>query len=85
MKKRMILALTAALLLGFTQAGYAEYISGFKVVEVTTEQVVIQKGDAEPVKVMITNEKFKVGDKVKFDAAKNKVKKIRKLIKDEGC
>lgn len=80
MKKNTVIALTTALVLGLASFSYAGYVKGFEVVGVSEDQVSIQKGKAEPVQVPAGKKKFKVGDKVSFDAKKLK---LRKVI--EGC
>jgi len=85
MRKNMVLAVTIALVMGLTQVGYAKYVSGFKVVEVTETQVVIQKDNEEPIKVEIKDGKFKVGDQVKYDAEKLNVKEVKAKKAIEGC
>lgn len=85
MRKNTVLAVTIALVMGLTQVGYARYVSGFKVVEVTETQVVIQKGNDEPIKVEIKDGKFKVGDQVKYDAENLKVKTVKPQKAIDGC
>ena len=80
MKTSKMLALTTALLLGLASICYAGYVRGFKVVAVADEQVTIQKDKAEPVKVLVAGKKFAVGDKVMFDAKKQKM-----IPETEGC
>jgi len=83
--KNSVIALVIGLTLGLTQIVYAGYVGGFKVTEVGDSQMVIQKDDAEPITLKIKNKKFKVGDKVKYDAKKLKVRKDRKSKPLEGC
>ncbi|MDH3348516.1 MAG: hypothetical protein OEM02_10530 [Desulfobulbaceae bacterium] len=83
--KNLLFALVIGLTLGLTQIVYAGYVAGFKVIEVGDSQMVIQKDDAEPITLKLKNKKFKIGDKVKYDAKKLKVRKDRKSQPLEGC
>ena len=80
MKTSKMIAMITALLLGLASLCYAGFVTGFKVVGVTDDQVTIQKGEAEPVKIQTAGKKFAVGDKVSFDAKKQKV-----IKEPEGC
>lgn len=79
MKTCKMIALSTALLLSIASLSYAGYVTGFKVIGVTGDQVTIQKDKAEPIKVQ-TNTKFVVGEEVSFDAKKQRV--IKALV---GC
>lgn len=87
MKKRTIIALTAAFIFGLVSYSYAKYVSGFTVVDVADKQVTIQKGEEAPVMVNVKKAgKYNVGDKVKFDAGKMKVRKAKpKADYEMGC
>lgn len=84
MKKSTIIAVAAVLILGLATFGHAKYVSGFKIVEVAEKQVTIQKGDEDPVVVQVKKDGYKVGEKVKFDAQRMKIKQAPKQPL-EGC
>ena len=86
MKKSTVVIVAVALVMGLTSFSYAKYVTGFKVVEVLEDQVTIQKGDGDPVKVTVKKaKKYKVGDKVKYNEEKLKIRqtKVKKALM--GC
>ena len=83
MKKSKVIILTAAFVLGLSSLVYAGYTKGFVVTGVTEDQVTIQKGEDKPIQVQVGSKKYHVGDKVKFDAEKGKLRRERKAL--EGC
>ena len=84
MKKSTFIAVAAVLILGLATIGHAKYVSGFKVVEVAEKQVTIQKGDDDPVVVEVKKNKYKVGDEVKYDADRLKIRAVQTKPL-EGC
>lgn len=80
MKRKMMIAVVAALVLALASFSYAKYVSGFKVVEVSGQQVTIQRGEEKPVMVTVKNGGYQVGNKVEYDADKVRVRKV-----PEGC
>ena len=83
MKKNKVILLTAAFVLGLSSLVYAGYMKGFEVVGESEGQVTIQKGQEEPIHVQVGKKKFRVGEKVKYDAEKAKLKRERRAL--EGC
>ena len=83
MSKNKVILLAAAFVLGLSSLAYAGYTKGFVVVGVTDDQVTIQKADEKPIQVPADVRRYRVGDKVKFDAEKGKLRKERKKL--EGC
>lgn len=68
------------LVLTLTSLGYAQYAKGFKVITVTAEQLEIKSPQGETLVVPDRSGKYAKGDKVDYDAKKNK---IRPAL--EGC
>ena len=85
MRKNTVFAVAVVMVLGLSQVAYAKYVSGFKVIKVTETQVVIQKGEAEPVTVEVKSGKLEVDDEVKYDAEEQKVMKVRRRTQIVGC
>jgi len=83
MKKNIVIPLTAAFVLGLSSLVYAGYEKGYVVVGTSENQVTIQKGQEEPIQVPADMKRYRVGDKVKFDAEKGKLRKERRPL--EGC
>ena len=83
MKKNKMILLTAAFVLALSSLAYAGYTKGFVVVGVSEDQVTIQKGEEKPIQVQVGKKTYHVGDKVKFDAEKGKMKRERRAL--EGC
>ncbi|MEJ2690442.1 MAG: hypothetical protein P8130_10920 [Deltaproteobacteria bacterium] len=83
MQKIKVILLTAALVLGLSSVSFAGYVGGFKVVGVTESQVTIQKGQEKPVQVKVDHKRYRVGEKVKYDAEKGKLRKEPRKL--EGC
>jgi hypothetical protein len=82
MRKNTVIALAAALVLSLASFSYAKYVSGYKVVGVSEQQVTIQKGAETPIDVQVKKAKFKVGDNVLYDEEQMKLK-LKKGY--EGC
>lgn len=83
MKINKVVILTAAFVLGLSTLVYAGYTKGFVVVGVTGNQVTIQKGQEKPIQIQVDNKKYRVGEKVKYDAEKGKLRMERRPL--EGC
>ena len=83
MKKNKVILLTAAFLFGLSSFVYAGYMKGFTVTEIEKGQVTIQKGEDKPIHVEVGKKKFRVGDKVKYDAERGKLQRERRKL--EGC
>jgi len=84
MKKSTVIAVAAVLILGLASFGHAKYVSGFTIVEVAEKQVTIQKGGDDPVVVQVKKDTYKVGDNVRYDEKKMKIKPAAKQ-QLEGC
>ena len=85
MKKSIVIVFTAMLVLSLTAISYAKYVSGFKVVDVVENQVTIQKGNSDPIAVEVDKNTYKIGDKVRYDAKKLKIKASKPKKGVEGC
>lgn len=86
MKTRVLIAIAAVFLLGFSSYVYAKYVAGFKVTEISGNEVTIQKGEASPVMLTVKKaEKFNVGDAVKYDSEKNRIIPNKPQKELEGC
>lgn len=85
MKKISILV--AALLFTFALCGtiYAKYIKGFVVVNKTEDTVIIKDRNDVEISIKTKPGKFKVGDKVKYDKKKNKLRADVKQDYGGGC
>lgn len=85
MKKYFVFAVALILVLALASFSYAKYVFGYKVVEVSEDQVIIQRGNGDPITVTVKKGKYKVGDKVKYDAEKAKLKPVEISKPFEGC
>ncbi len=85
MKKSTIILVAALFVLSMVSLGHAKYVKGFKVVDVAENQVTIQKGNDDPVAVKVKKVKYKIGEEVRYDAEKLKIRpsKLRKAY--GGC
>ena len=84
MKKTTVVAVAAVLIMGPASFSHAKYESGFEVVEVGENQVTIQKEGSDPVVVEVKKDGYKIGDKVKYDADRLRIKPAKKQ-QFEGC
>ena len=85
MKRSMVLVIAAMCFLGMASLSQAKYVSGFKVIEVVENQVTIQKGSDDPITVPVKKKNYNVGDKVKYDADRQKVRAAKPKQGVEGC
>ena len=75
MKRKIVIAVVA-LVFGLASFSYAKYVKGYKVVEIMDKEVTIQKGEESPVMVTVRKaSKYKIGDKVKYNADRLKIRK----------
>lgn len=85
MKRKKMIAVVTVLVLALASFGYAKYVSGFKVVEVSGDQVTVQKGEENPIVVTGKSSGYKVGDEVQYDAEKQRLKAAKSKKPLEGC
>jgi len=83
--KKCTVVLVAALILGLASVTHAKYETGYKIVEVADNQVTIRKGNSEPIEVMVKKNGYEVGDEVKYDAGKQKIRRSDSRKELAGC
>lgn len=81
---KRIFIIIAVTLLTITLSGtiYAKYKKGYEVTNKTEDSVTIKGKKGDEITVQIKSKKYKVGDKVKYDAKKNRLRKDGPI---EGC
>lgn len=82
MKKISVILAAALLTLALCGTIYAKYIKGFVVVNKTEDTVIIKDKNDVEVSVKTKPSKFKIGDEVKYDEKRNK---LRLDVEPEGC
>jgi preprotein translocase subunit SecF len=81
--KRLVIILSALLFtIALSGTIYAKYKNGYEVTGKTEESVMIKGKGGDEIKVQTDPKEFEVGDKVEYDAKKNKLKKE---VQIEGC
>ena len=86
MKKISILLVSVLLTLALCGTIYAKYIRGFVVVNKTEDTIIIKDKNDVEISVKIKKpSKFKIGDKVKYDEKKNKLRSDVKQDYGGGC
>ena len=86
MKKISILLAAVLLTLALCGTIYAKYIKGFVVVNTTSDTVIIKDKDNIEISVITKKPgKFKIGDKVKYDEKKNKLRAEVRQNYGGGC
>jgi hypothetical protein len=80
MKKVISLIVAFLLIVSVTGIGYAQWLLGYEVVNVTEQHVKIKSLKGEEIEVPDESGEFKKGQDVMYDKKKNKIRK-----RDEGC
>ena len=82
MKKISVILAAVLLTLALCGTIYAKYIKGFVVVNKTENTVIIKDKNDVEISVKTKPSKFKIGDEVKYDEKRNK---LRPDVEPEGC